>query len=60
MWLNEVSGLTLTSTRPVRSPNFSPSLANTSSMRRWMAHCWPSRPGSGDSPLLRAGSGTYV
>src|SRR3989442_8524065 len=34
------------STRPVRSPNFSPSLAKTSSRRRWSAHSWSFRSGS--------------
>src|SRR5438552_15229667 len=28
------------SPRPVRSPNFSPSFAKTSSRRRWSAHSW--------------------
>src|SRR5262245_6178289 len=37
---NDASGRIVTMTRPDRSPNFSPSLAKTSSMRRWMAHCW--------------------
>src|SRR5712692_11361134 len=59
-WLNEVSGLTLTSTRPVRSPNFSPSLAKTSSMRRWMAHCWLSGSSFGGTapgpPLASSGA----
>src|SRR5438309_911916 len=34
----ETSGRSLTSTRPLRSPYFSPTLAKTSSSRRWIAH----------------------
>ncbi len=43
----DVSGRIVTTTRPLRSPNFSPSLVKTSSIRRWMAHCWPSGSGAG-------------
>src|SRR5215510_8065003 len=39
---NDVSGLTCTSTRPVSSASFSPSLLKISPMRRWIAHCCPS------------------
>src|SRR5207247_11012814 len=49
-----------TTTRPERSPNFSPSLVKTSSMRRWMAHCWLERSLSALSVFggsERAGSG---
>src|SRR5690242_4492891 len=38
--------LILVSTRPVRSPYFSPSLAKTSSSRRWSAHSFSVRSGS--------------
>src|SRR5947209_5468095 len=38
--------LILVSTRPVRSPYFSPSLTKTSSMRRWSAHSWSVRSGT--------------
>src|SRR6059036_2850307 len=37
--------LIFVSTRPVRSPYFSPSLAKTSSRRRWRAHSRLSRAG---------------
>src|SRR5437016_13417594 len=40
IWAKVVFGLIFTSTRPVRSPNFSPSFAKTSSRRRWSAHSW--------------------
>src|SRR5215470_7739757 len=42
-----VSGVTCTNTRPVRLPYFSPSLVKTSSMRRWIAHCWLAALASG-------------
>src|SRR4026209_2231870 len=67
---NDVSGLTCTSTRPVSSASFSPSLLKISPWRRWMAPCGPSAstdagtgtPWRGESgatrldPLARAGA----
>src|SRR5262245_43257647 len=38
--------LILVSTRPVRSPYFSPTLTKTSSMRRWSAHAFSVRSGA--------------
>ena len=55
IWSNVVSGLIRTTTRPERSPNFSPSLAKTSSMRRWIAHSWPSSSGADGAGPSAAG-----
>src|SRR5512138_3504518 len=52
MSANDVSTLTATSTRPVSSASFSPSLPKISPRRRWIAHCCPSTSGgtAGDAP----------
>src|SRR6516165_713612 len=42
---NVTVGAILVSSRPVRSPYFSPSLTNTSSRRRWSAHSFSLRSG---------------
>src|SRR5438445_1274641 len=57
----DTSGRSLTSTRPLRSPYFSPTLAKTSSSRRWIAHSCSNgwtisspRPRRGTRPTPRA------
>src|SRR6185295_9789938 len=56
MSVKEVSGLTFTSTRPVSSASFSPSLPKISPRRRWIAHCWPSTSAGADADPSRGGS----
>src|SRR5262252_3811374 len=54
---NDVPGLTCTSTRPVSSASFSPSLLKISPMRRWIAHCCPSASTDANEAPSRGESG---
>src|SRR6185295_11542682 len=54
MSVKEVSGLTFTSTRPVSSASFSPSLPKISPRRRSIAHCCPSTLCGGRAGALSA------